>query len=444
MTHQRRPPITRIVVAIAFLVIAGTTRSAHPESKAPRQKLDYRIQLSTVVKGFDGKTCWVHTRPGAIPPGTPGNPGKTPIVLITMQKVMLTRSDVFFGLHDLRTDNMGRNWVGPTGHSSLGRRQPTKQTAVVPCDFWPLWHAASGKLLGTGKTFYYTTKDQRHLARAPSETAYSAYDPIAGKWNPWKTLELPDDPKFKNASAGCAQRFDLPNGDILLPIYYRRRDQKEHRVTVCRCRFDGKTLRFIEHGDELELPPAEKHGDGFSEPSITRFDGRFYMTLRTVKYGYVTTSGDGLHFGPLRKWTFDNGADLGSYNTQQHWVTHSDGLFLVYTRRGLNNDHVIRHRAPLVIAEVDPRRVVVKRQTERILVPERGTRLGNFGITDVSPTETWITTVEWMQPVGVAKYGSDNSVFVAKLIWNRPNRVSIVDRKATRTTQNSRSQITDD
>ena len=181
-----------------------------------------------------------------------------------------------------------------------------------------------------------------------------------------------------------------------------------------------------------------------TEPSITRFNGRFYMTLRTVKYGYVTTSRDGLHFGPLRKWTFDNGADLGSYNTQQHWVTHSDGLFLVYTRRGLNNDHVIRHRAPLVIAEVDPRRVVVKRQTERILVPERGTRLGNFGMTDVSPTETWITTVEWMQPVGVAKYGSDNSVFVAKLIWNRPNRVSIVDRKTTRPTRNPTSQITDD
>ena len=101
----------------------------------------------------------------------------------------------------------------------------------------------------------------------------------------------------------------------------------------------------------------------------------------------------------------------------------------MYTRRGLNNDHVIRHRAPLVIAEVDPRRVTVKRQTERILVPERGTRLGNFGMTDVSPTETWITTVEWMQPVGVAKYGSDNSVFVAKLTWNRPNLASNVAGK---------------
>ena len=157
--------------------------------------------------------------------------------------------------------------------------------------------------------------------------------------------------------------------------------------------------------------------------------------------GYVTMGDDGLHFAEPRTWTFDDGSDLGSYNTQQHWVTHSDGLFLVYTRRGLNNDHVIRHRAPLVIAEVDPRRVTVKRKTERILVPERGTRLGNFGMTDVSPTETWITTVEWMQPVGVAKYGSDNSVFVAKLIWNRPNLASIVNRKTTRSTPNSASPV---
>ena len=414
------------------LLVIGSISMGHAGEKGPHEKLDYRIELSTVTKGFDGKTCWVHTRPGAIPPGAPGNRGKQPIVVITLQKLLLTRSDVFFGLHDLRTDNMGRNWVGPREHDTLKRRQPKNGIEVVPCDFWPLWHAASGKLLGTGKTFYYTTRDQHHLDRAPSEMAYSAYNPAKCAWDSWQTLKLPDDPKFENASAGCAQRYDLANGDILLPIYYRRRDQREHRVTVCRCRFDGKTMHFIEHGDELELPPAEKHGDGFSEPSITKFGNRFYMTLRTVKYGYVTTSRDGLHFGPLRKWTFDDGADLGSYNTQQHWVTHSDGLFLVYTRRGLNNDHVIRHRAPLMIAEVDPKRVVVLKKTERILVPERGTRLGNFGMTDVSPNETWVTTVEWMQQVDPAKYGSDNSIYVAKLIWNRPNRVSIVNRNVSK------------
>jgi len=121
-------------------------------------------------------------------------------------------------------------------------------------------------------------------------------------------------------------------------------------------------------------------------------------------------------------WNFDDGRDLGNYNTQQHWVTHSNGLFLVYTRRGANNDHVFRHRAPLFMAQVDPEKLCVIRETEQILVPERGARLGNFGVTDVSENETWVTVSEWMQPHGVEKYGSDGSVFIARIHWNSPNK----------------------
>src|SRR6185436_12067028 len=99
---------------------------------------------------------------------------------------------------------------------------------------------------------------------------------------------------------------------------------------------------------------------------------RFYLTLRNDQRAYVTTSRDGLHFDAIRPWTFDDGSDLGSYNTQQHWLAHSDGLFLVYTRRGANNDHIIRSRAPLFIARVDPEKLCVIRSSERILIPERG------------------------------------------------------------------------
>ena len=58
-------------------------------------------------------------------------------------------------------------------------------------------------------------------------------------------------------------------------------------------------------------------------------------------------------------------------------------------------------------------------------MPERGVRLGNFGVTIVAPAETWVTVSEWMQTTGpnpfdctvCEKYGSDNSVFVAKIRW---------------------------
>ena len=150
--------------------------------------------------------------------------------------------------------------------------------------------------------------------------------------------------------------------------------------------------------------------------------------MRNDDRGYVTRSTDGLHFEPIRR---------GSSTTARTWATTTrsstgsrtaTGLFLVYTRRGANNDHVFRHRAPLFMARVDPRRLRVIRETERILVPERGARLGNFGVTDVSASETWVTVAEWMQTWGPNDvmpvdnpYGSDGSVWIARIQWDREN-----------------------
>ena len=75
-----------------------------------------------------------------------------------------------------------------------------------------------------------------------------------------------------------------------------------------------------------------------------------------------------------------------------------------------------------MMAQVDPERMCVLRKTERELAPNRGARLGNFGVTDVSPDETWVTVTEWMQPKGCEKYGSDGSVWVSRIHWDRPNQ----------------------
>ena len=146
-----------------------------------------------------------------------------------------------------------------------------------------------------------------------------------------------------------------------LPIYFKSKEQKTYRTTVLRCSFDGTQLTYREHGSELTIDD----GRGLYEPSLTRFGDRFYLTLRNDSAGYVAVSTDGLHFEAPQKWLWDDGTELGNYNTQQHWVTHSDGLFLVYTRKGANNDHVFRHRAPLFIAQVDPLKLRVIRRTER-------------------------------------------------------------------------------
>jgi hypothetical protein len=278
-------------------------------------------------------------------------------------------------------------------------------------------------LLGIGHNVRY--QNNKVMPMRQRETVYSVYDPEKRTWRAWEALDMPDADRFYGAGAGSVQRLDLANGDILLPIYFTPRGEKFSRVSVLRCGFDGKRLTVKEIGNELRMDTDR----GLGEPSITRFHNLFYLTLRHDKGAYVSTSKDGLHFSDPRPWVWDDGKELGSYNTQAHWVTHDDGLFLVYTRRGANNDHIPRNRAPLFIGQVDTENLCVLRATERELMPQRGAKLGNFGITEVNENETWVTDAEWMQTNGpnyanfeeCMKYGSNNAVFAARIQWKKPN-----------------------
>lgn len=374
----------------------------------------YDLKLETVTRGYDGKMCWVHARAGALP-------GDPPTVVMTMQKLLLTGSDVFYALNHVSTPDLGKTWTKPIEHAeTLGRREEPDGVIVGACDFTPKWHAKSGKLLGIGHTVRY--HDNKVIAERKRETCYSTFDRQTNTWSPWTTLAMPGESKFENAGAGCVQRVDLDNGEILLPIYFKALKDKFYRVTVLRCSFDGTSLRYIEHGTELEV----KSGRGIYEPSLIECAGRYFLTLRNDTAGYVSVSDDGLRFSEPRPWLWDDGSDLGNYNTQQHWVAHGDSLYLVYTRKGANNDHVFRHRAPLFMAEVDQATLRVRRATEQILVPQRGARLGNFGVCEVSDHETWVTVAEWMQTWGPDvviptnnPYGADNSVYTARILWKK-------------------------
>ena len=415
-------------------LISGVSLSSIPllgktvdQSMKRNNPVAYRLTRDVPTKLFDGKQCWVHPRAGLLP-GAGRNgivrarlPGaRLPRVVMTMNTLDLSGSDVFKGMVGMHTDTLGKSWTEPHQIAGLSPRYETisgTKCPVAASDFWPGFHAATQTLLGTGHTIVYTPDWEVKNPR-PRHTAYSVYDPDKNQWAAWRKLIMPDGEKFQNAGAGCVQRYDEADGTILLPIYFLPPD-KNAQVTVVRCSFDGTTLQYQEHGNELGIDNETR---GLHEPSITRFGGNYFLTIRNDRQGFVTRSRDGLHFEAIQPWTFDDGSSLGNYNTQQHWVTHSDGLFLVYTRRGANNDHVFRHRAPLFMAQVDPERLCVLRATERILVPERGARLGNFGVTDVNENETWVTVSEWMQPEGVEQYGSDGSVYVARIHWSQPNR----------------------
>ncbi len=271
-------------------------------------------------------------------------------------------------------------------------------------------------LLATGHTLNYS-KEWKPTNPFQKRTAFSVFDQQTNSWKPWSKLLIPDSLGYIGTGAGCTQRFDLPDGSILLPVSFKK-DKENSGVVVMHCKFDGEKLTYLKQGNEIRINDTTR---GLGEPSLTKFGKLFYLTIRHNESAYVTTSVDGLNFGPPKPWTFDDGTELGSYNTQAHWVTHNKGLYLVYTRKGANNDHVFRNRAPLFMAQVNVDQLAVIRSTEVALIPERGARLGNFGVTHVNENETWVTESEWMQPKGVEKYGSDGSVYVVKIKWDKPN-----------------------
>jgi hypothetical protein len=375
----------------------------------------YQLKLNTATRLYDGSQCWAHPRAGIV---AKSRKGVTKVVM-TMNSLDLAGSDVFRGMYGMETSDWGNNWTSPAEIHPLKPRFKKIdgiERPVAVSDFWPSWHQPSKTLLGIGHTVAYTPEWKVANPR-PRNTAWSVYDAKTGGWMNWQELEMPAGEKFFNSGAGCSQRFDLEDGSILLPVSFKPNNENS-KVTVCRCSFDRHVLKYIENGDELGIGDNSR---GLGEPSLTRFNNEFFLTIRHDLRSFVARGTDGLHFEKYQPWLFDDGTELGSYNTQTHWVTHSDGLFLVYTRRGASNDHVFRHRAPLFIGQVDPDKLCVIRETERILVPERGARLGNFGVTDVSESETWVTVSEWMQPAGAEKYGSDGSVFVARIAWEKPN-----------------------
>jgi len=382
-----------------------------------KSKVTYDLSLASPARYFDGKNCIVHSRVGIVPYA--GKNG-LPRLVMTMNRWDLSGSDVFKALYGMHTDDLGKSWTNPKKLNSLGPHYEIikgEKRPVALSDFWPSWHKNSGTLLGIGHTVVYTPEWEVTNPR-PRHTSYSIYNSKYNIWTDWQKLEMPDPEKFYDCGAGSTQRYDKSDGTILLPVYFRPPGRGQiNSVTITRCTFYGKKLRYLERGDELTIDIPR----GLYEPSLTFYDGNYFLTMRNDKRGYVTKGSDGLHFKQSKPWTFDDGEELGNYNTQQHWVTHSDGLFLVYTRRGANNDHVFRHRAPLFIAQVDPDKLCVIRETEQILVPERGARLGNFGITDVSKDETWVTVAEVMVPKVPKKYGANGSVFVARIHWDKPN-----------------------
>ncbi len=369
-------------------------------------RVSLKLETLAAIPGRSTEWDWWQARSAFVP-------GEKPLWVTTMSE---TGREGVHNFHDISQSisrDGGKTWSEPAVIPSLKRTKQEDGFEVAPGDLWPTWHAQSGMVIATGKTFNFEGGNRE--IRVREKVSYAVMNPKTGEWGPMKFLAIPDkDHSGKTisaANAGTTQRVDLPDGDILLPVRYQRHPKSfNYTSVVVRCGFDGETLTYKEHGSELNIP----QGRGLYEPSLTKFGGRFFLTMRADHSAYVTSGTDGINYEPIREWQFDDGKPLGSYNTQQHWVTIGGGFFLVYTRKGADNDHIFRHRAPLFIGQVNPKTLRVMRATERVLLPENHATLGNSGVCRISDNESWITCGEGLLRLGNRK-GEKNQVLFVRI-----------------------------
>jgi lysophospholipase L1-like esterase len=379
------------------------------------------ITKETLWRNREGTNlAWFHPRACMIP----GKDGK-PWALMTLQEI--GGSDYFGPVHQSISKDEGKTWSTPQPIAAFGR-QPVSgrddDLKAAVCDVTPQYHAATNTVIAMGHVVFYKGKYFARNEQLPRYPVY-AIGQSDKSWSSRKILEW-DDPRGAFIySNNCGQRIVMPDGQIQMSFTFG--PQSEHRMVAgVQAKYDGEELKVKQVGPPLKHP----HGRGLLEPSVASFADKFWMTMRAENgRGYVSVSDDGLNWEPKRTWDWDDGTPLEMSTTQQHWLTHSDGLFLVYTRKDDTNANVIRWRSPLYVAQVDPKKRCLIKATERVVLPLVGdgvkapdqvALMGNFNVTNVSPDESWVTVGEWMPRAGFR-----GDVLLARIRWSKPNRLPL-------------------
>jgi len=417
--HTMMPLLLSAVACLGtFLQTVVADDNAATAEKAG-EALIRSITKVTLRRNRDGSgTTWFHPR-SCMVRGTNGRP----TALMNLQEI--GGSDYFGQVHWSESVDLGKTWSQPKPIAALGRDPVEGHPGLLAgvCDVTPQFHPQTGTVLALGHVVFYRGP---RFARGDQLARYPVYAVRHkdGSWSERKILEW-DDPRGAYIyTNNCGQRVVMPNGDIMMSFTFGP-EAKNRMVAGVRCSFDGEELKIIEVGPPLE----NKVGRGLLEPSLAKFRDRFYLTIRAEDgHGYVAVSDDGLNYQRKTAWAWDDGEPIGMSTTQQHWLSHSDGLFLVYTRKDASNAKVIRWRSPLWVARVDTDRLCLIRESEKVVLPLVGdgvnspdgvALMGNFNVTNASPNESWVTVGEWMP-----RRGARGDLLMSRIIWSKSNALA--------------------
>ncbi|WP_187274343.1 sialidase family protein [Paenibacillus sp. N3.4] len=405
MKENQRKLLYSLCFTFLFTLVLGcfivVNSSVAHASSSPSYTLDEKVAYQN-----DGSNnfWWTHMRCASIPNGA------SPQIMCTVSKDKnespTNLSDVFYDIAYTSSADLGETWSSLTTIPQFQWKTLPDGYQGMLIDPVPVYHKKTGKIVLFGMAQSYGL----NFAKKHNYPAYAIYDPASSTWSSdWYLLDWPN--VFGHTGSVYPYEVDDGTGDLLWPINLL---DGTGAVKVIRASFNGTALSYMSQGSAVPNPGGNGNRSGI-ETSLTQYNNEYFMTLRDDTQNRLAKSSDGLIWQSAVTLQWEDGtAVTGSMNTQMHWVTQPNALYLVYTRQDASNTDILRYRAPLWMAEVDPVTLRVKKNTEQIVmsITDNRAQLGNFGTTAITPDLSVVTSNEWRSLV-------PNRAIVSRIWWNK-------------------------
>ena len=374
------------------------------------KELGYTMYRDILTEGFDGRICRIDPKAFRTPDGR---------IHISYSMLLLSGSDVFRDRYVISSSDGGQSFSEPKLFN--GRPETVENGVRRVYALNAYYHKATDSNFALGRMTAYADESSPILNGHDTMRALTGtFDAKSMSFASCGVMIPPGTEDMDNLT--FMEPLEDDDGTVLVPAYGRPGSRRQHEVIICRFAVENGALRFIERSPSISRPDLSR---GLCEPRLAKLGNEYYLTMRSDEIGWFSKSGDGMNFTAPAEWRWDDGEILTSRNTQQAWLRHADGLFLVYTRETPHNKHIFRRRAPLFMAQFDDEHDCLIKDSEFIAVPEMGARLGNFTVTGINDHEAWICVCEWMQTTPpdcfdssrCVRFGANNRLWRTRIVW---------------------------